>query len=80
MFILAVPHPARAGLQAVDDLVDRPLGLLEWVVGVACLRWGRQVALVATVLWQWIITSLVVTAIVVCEATSIITAVVVVAT
>jgi predicted aconitase with swiveling domain len=47
---------------------------------VACLRWGRKVALVATVLWQWIITSLVVTAIVVCEATSIITAVVVVAT
>jgi predicted aconitase with swiveling domain len=47
---------------------------------VACLRWGRKVALVATVLWQLIITSPVVTAIVVCTATSIVTAVVVVAT
>jgi hypothetical protein len=39
-FILVVPPPtARAGLQAVDDHVDRPLGLLECAVGVAYLRW-----------------------------------------
>jgi hypothetical protein len=48
--ILAVPPPTRAGLQVANDHVDRPLGLLEWAVGVACLRWRRQVVLVAGVL------------------------------
>jgi hypothetical protein len=78
--ILAVPPPARAGLQAANDHVDQSFGLLEWVVGVACLRWGRQVALIATVLRLRIITSPVITAIVVSAATSIVTVVVVVAT
>jgi hypothetical protein len=38
---------------------------LEWAVGVACLRWGRQVALVAAVFQLLVITSPVVAAIVV---------------
>jgi hypothetical protein len=78
--ILAVPPPARAGLQAANDHVDQSLGLLEWAVGVACLRWGRQVPLVATVFRLRVITSPVITAIVVSAATSIVTIVVVVAT
>jgi hypothetical protein len=77
--VLAVPPLARAGLQAANDHVDRPLGLLEWAVGVACLQWERQVTLVAAVLRLWAITSPVVTAIVVSVATSIVTVVVVVA-
>jgi hypothetical protein len=78
--VLAVTSPARVALRTADDHVDRPLGLLEQVVGVACLRRGRQVALVTTVLRLVVVTSLVITAIVVLAATSVITAVVVVAT
>jgi hypothetical protein len=78
--VLAVPPPAHAGLQAANDHVDRPLGLLEWAVGVAYLRWGRQVALVATILWLLVITLLVVEAIVVSAAMSVIAVVVVVVT
>jgi hypothetical protein len=51
---------------------------LEWVVGVACLQRGRQVALIVAVFRLLVITSLVVTAIVVSAATSVVTAVVVV--
>jgi hypothetical protein len=40
-FILVVPPPARAGLQDANDHVDRPLGMLEWAVGVAYLQRGR---------------------------------------
>jgi hypothetical protein len=36
MLVLAIPPLARAGLQAANDHVDRPLGLLEGAVGVAC--------------------------------------------
>jgi hypothetical protein len=39
--VLAVPSPARAALHAANDDVDRPLGLLERAVGVACLQRGR---------------------------------------
>jgi hypothetical protein len=78
--LLAVPSPARAALQAADDHVDRPLGLLERVVGVACLWRGRQVVLITTVFWLLVVTSPVVTAIVVPAATSVIATVVVVAT
>jgi hypothetical protein len=75
--VLAVPSPARPAHQAADDHVDQPLGLLEWVVGVACLRRRRQVALVASV-FRLLVTSPVVTTIVVPAATSVIAAVVVV--
>jgi hypothetical protein len=78
--VLAIPPLARVGLQAVDDHVDRPLGLLEWVVGVAYLRWRRYLALIAEVLRLGVITSPVLAAIVVAAATLIIMAVVVVAT
>jgi hypothetical protein len=78
--VLAVSPPARAGLQAANDHVDRPLGLLEWAVGVACLQWGRQVALIVVVLGLLDITSSVVTVIVLSAATSVIVAVVGVAT
>jgi hypothetical protein len=77
--VLVVPPPARAALQAANDHLDRPLGLLEWAVGVACLRWGRQVALVVAVFRLLVITSLVITTIVVPTATSVVAAVVVVA-
>jgi hypothetical protein len=45
-----------------------------------CLRRGRQVALLATILWLAAITSLVVTTIVVLAGTSVFVAVVIVAT
>jgi hypothetical protein len=77
--VLAVPSPARAAFQAANDHVDRPLGLLERVVEVAYLQRGRQVALVASV-FQLLVTSPVITAIVVLASTSVATAVVVVAT
>jgi hypothetical protein len=51
---------------------------LEWAIGVACLRRGRQVALVVSVFRLLVITSPVVTAIVVPAARSVITVVVVV--
>jgi hypothetical protein len=76
--VLAVPSPSCAALQAANDHVDRPLGLLEWVVRIACLRRGRRVKLIATVLRLVAITSSVVTAVVVLEATSVVTEVVVV--
>jgi hypothetical protein len=75
--VLAVPSPARAALQAADDYVDRPLGLLERAIGVACLRRGRQVALIVTVFWL-LVTSPVITVIVVPTATSLVAAVVIV--
>jgi hypothetical protein len=75
--VLAVPSPARATLQAADDHVDRPLVLLEWVIGVACLRRGRQVTLITAIFQLLVVTSLVVTVIVVPMATSVIAAVVV---
>jgi hypothetical protein len=78
--VLAVPPPARAGLQATNYHVDRPLGLLERAVRVAYLRWERQVALVAAVFQLSVITSSVVTAIVIVAATSVVVAVDVVAT
>jgi hypothetical protein len=76
----AVPSPACATLQAANDHVDRPLGLLEQAVGIACLRRGRQVALVTSVLRLVAVTSPVVTAVVVLAAMSVVTAAVVVAT
>jgi hypothetical protein len=76
--VLAVPSPACAALQAVDDHVDRPLGLLEQAIGIACLRRGRQVALIATVLRLAAVTSPIVMAIVVLAAASVVAAVVVV--
>jgi hypothetical protein len=54
--------------------------MLERAIGIACLRWGRQVALLATILRLAAGTSPVVTAIVVIAATSVVTAVVVVVT
>jgi hypothetical protein len=39
--VLALPSPTRGALQAIDDHVNRPLALLEWAVGVSCLRQGR---------------------------------------
>jgi hypothetical protein len=78
-FVLAVPSPTRAALQAADDHVDRPLGLLEWAIGVACLWKGMQVALVASVFRVLFVTSLVVPANVVPTTTLVVAAVVVVA-
>jgi hypothetical protein len=78
--VLAVPSPACAALQAANDHVDRPLGLLERAVGVACLQRGRQVALFATVLRLVAVTSPVVAVIVVLATTSVVAAVVVVVT
>jgi hypothetical protein len=78
--VLVVPPPARAALQATNDHVDRPLGMLERAVGIACLRWGRQVTLLVTILWLVAVTSPVITAIVVLATTSVVAAVVVVAT
>jgi hypothetical protein len=78
--ILPVPPPTRATLQAADDHVDRPLGVLKWTIGVACLRRGRQVALLAAILRRVVVTSPGVAALVVLAATSVITVVVVVAT
>jgi hypothetical protein len=53
---------------------------LEWAIRVACLRRGRHVALVAPVFQLFIVTLPVITVIIVPMATSVITAVVVVAT
>jgi hypothetical protein len=53
--------------------------VLEWTIRVACLRWGRQVALLATILRWVVVTSSIVTAVVVLAATSIVAVVVVVA-
>jgi hypothetical protein len=78
--VLVVPSHARAALQATNDHVDRPLGLLEWAVRVACLRRRRQVALVASVFQLLVVTSPVVTAIIVPTATLVVAEVVVVAT
>jgi hypothetical protein len=78
--ILVVPPPARAALQAANDHVDRPLGILEWGIWISYLREGRQVALPATVLRLTAVTSPVVAAIVVLAATLVVVVVVVVAT
>jgi hypothetical protein len=78
--VLAVPPPARAALQAANDHIDRSLGMLEWAIGVACLLWGRQVALLLPILWRVVVTSPVVTVIIVLVATLIVTTVVVGAT
>jgi hypothetical protein len=78
--VLAVPPSARAALQAANDHVDRPLVILERAVGVACLRWGRQVAHLTMIFRRVVVTSPVVTAIVVLAATSIVTVVVVLTT
>jgi hypothetical protein len=51
---------------------------LERAIGVACLRRGRQVALIVTVFWL-LVTSPVITSIVVPTATSLVAAVVIVA-
>jgi hypothetical protein len=58
--VLAVPPSARAALQATNDHVDRPVGMLKRAIGVSCLRWGRH-ALLATILWLVAVTSPVVT-------------------
>jgi hypothetical protein len=78
--VLSVPPPARAALQVADDHVDRPLGVLEQTVGVACLWQGRQVALLAAIFRRVVVTSPVVAALVVLAATSVVVAVVAVAT
>jgi hypothetical protein len=78
--VLAVPPYARAALQAANDHVDRSLGVLERAIGVACLRRGRQVALLAAILLQVVVTSLVVATIVVLAATSVVAVAVVVET
>jgi hypothetical protein len=78
--VLAVPPFAHATLQATNDHVDRPLGILERAVGVACLRRGTQVALLAMILRRVVATSPVATVVVVLAATSIVTVVVVAAT
>jgi hypothetical protein len=54
--------------------------MLEWVVRVACLRRGKQVALVASIFWLVVVTSPIVTAIVFLAATPVVAVVVVVAT
>jgi hypothetical protein len=54
--------------------------MVEWTVGVACLRRARQVALLATILRQVVVTSPVIAALVVLAATSVVAAVVAVAT
>jgi hypothetical protein len=77
---LAVPPSARATLQAANDHVVRSLGVLEWAIGVSCLRRGRQVALLTVILRRVVVMSLVVAAIVVLAATSVVVAVFAVAT
>jgi hypothetical protein len=79
-FVLPLPPPARAALQAADDHVNRPLGVLERTVRVACLRWGRQVALLAAILRRVVVTLPAVASLVVLAATSVIAVVVSVAT
>jgi hypothetical protein len=53
---------------------------LERAVGVACLQWGRPVALIVTVFRLLVVTLPVVTAIVFPADTSVVVAIVVVAT
>jgi hypothetical protein len=53
--------------------------MLGRTVGVACLRRGRQVALLATILQRGVVTSSVITALDVLAATSVVTEVVAVA-
>jgi hypothetical protein len=78
--VLAVPPPARAPLQAANDNVDRPLDVLERAIRISFLWWGRQVTLLATVLWLVAVTSPVVAEIVVLAATLVVAVVVVAAT
>jgi hypothetical protein len=78
--VLVVPPSCRAALQAANDHVDRSLGVLEWAIGVDCLRQGRQVVLLAAILRQVVVTSSVITSIVVLAATSVVATVVIVAT
>jgi hypothetical protein len=54
--------------------------MLERAVGVACLRRGRQVALLATILQRVVVTSPVVEELIVLAAMSVVVAVVAVAT
>jgi hypothetical protein len=54
--------------------------MLEQAIGVACLRRGRQVALLAMILRLAVVTLPIVTVIVVLAAKSVVAAVVVVAT
>jgi hypothetical protein len=54
--------------------------VLERAVGVACLRQGRQVALLAAILRWVVVTSPIVAALVVLAAMSVVAVVVVVAT
>jgi hypothetical protein len=77
--VLPVRPPACAALQAAEDYVDQPLGC-DQAVGVACLQRGRQVALLATILRWVVVTSPVVAALVILAATSVVAAVVAVAT
>jgi hypothetical protein len=77
--ILAVAPPTHVGLVASDDHVDRPLSLLEGVVGVTRRRWRRQVVLIAAILRLRLVATSLITAVVITTATSIITTVVVVA-
>jgi hypothetical protein len=53
--------------------------VLKRAIGVACLRWGRQVALLTAILQRVVVMSPVVVALVVLAATSVFAAVVVVA-
>jgi hypothetical protein len=78
--VLAVPPPARDALQDANDHVDRSLGVLEWAIGVAYLRQGRQVALLAAILRRVVVMSPVVAAIVVLAATSVIAVIAIVET
>jgi hypothetical protein len=78
--VLSVHRPTHAALQAADDHVDRSLGVLEWTVGVSFLRWGRQDALLAAIFRRVVITSPVIATLVVLAATSVVAAVVAVAT
>jgi hypothetical protein len=71
--VLAVPPPTHATIHAANDHVDKSLGVLERGVGVACLRRGRQVAFLATVLLLMVVTSPVVVTVIVLAATSVVT-------
>jgi hypothetical protein len=76
--VLVVAPSAHIGLEASDDHVDRPLNLLEGIVGVARCRWRRQVALIAVILRLRLVATSLIMAIVIATAVSIVTAVVVV--
>jgi hypothetical protein len=77
--VLAVAPSAHVGLEASDDHVDRPLGLLEGTVGVAYLWWRRQVALVAVSFWMRLVAAALITAVVIAAAAAVVTTVVAVA-